>query len=212
MYRFLSVFLYTTLFLPLVGACTPGNLKRSQTISFAELPPQNFMDSSLLLTATASSGLPVTYGSSDSRIALVEGDVVRFVTPGVVYLTARQAGDDSFYEAPDVVRELRIRDWDPRKRSQTISFELPEARSNDDPPLILTATASSGLPVHYTSSNSKGILFTDSHTGACSLILYHGPMTYDLYLTITASQAGDAVYNPADNVSRTIHAIGDGTH
>jgi hypothetical protein len=212
MKRFLPVFVYTALLLSSVAACTPVALKRSQTITFAELPPQNLIDSSLQLTATASSGLPVAYSSSDSRIAVVEGDVVQFVSPGTVYIIANQAGDETFNEAPYEKRERRIRDWDTRKLSPTISFELPASRSNDDPPLLLAATASSGLPVRYTSNNSKGSIAGDSLTGIYYLILYHGPMTYDLTLTITASQAGDSIYNPAENVLRTLHAIGDGTH
>jgi hypothetical protein len=205
--RQIFFFFLLLLFSPCLTACEAGNIKRSQTILFAELPPQNFMDSSITLTATASSGLPVTFTSSDSRIAEIEGDAVKFVAVGSVYIAARQGGNEEFYEAPYIVRELRIRDWDPNKLSQTISFELPTSWSNDDPPLPLVATSSSGLPVSYVSSDRKGQITEDNY-----LILYHGPYQYDLYLTVTASQGGDERYNPADNVSRTFHAIGDGTH
>jgi hypothetical protein len=182
-------------------------MKRSQTLTFGELAPQNFKDSSMVLEATASSGLAVGFSSSDSSIAKVEGEEVQFVSIGTVYITAHQRGNEEYYEAANIVRELRIRDWDPDKLSQTIHFELPASRSNEDPPLALEATASSGLPVSYTSSDRKGQITADNY-----FILYHGPYRYELTLTVTAWQEGDERYNPAENVSRTLRAIGEGTH
>jgi hypothetical protein len=189
-------------------SCSAGDGKSRQTIDFAEIAPQNFMDSTLLLRATASSGLPVTFVSSDTRIAVIEGNAVEFVAVGRALITAKQPGNESFYEAPGITRELNIRDWDPSKKTQTISFDgLPPAWSNDSPPLPLVAVSTSGLPVAFTASDIKATITRDN-----LLILYHGPYTYDTYIDITASQGGNAEYNPAANVVQTIHAIGEGSH
>jgi hypothetical protein len=201
-----TVLLYGLMLLTLMS-CEAGGGKSAQTIEFGELAPQNLMEGSLQLQATASSGLPVIFSCSDPRIAVIKGSTVEFVSEGVAYITAGQPGNDSFYEAPNVTRELKIRDWDPRKKTQVISFELPERLSNDDPPLPLVAVSTSALPVKFTSNDWRGVITSDN-----LLILFHGTYTYDAYISITASQEGDSEYNPAENVIRTIHAIGDGTH
>jgi hypothetical protein len=181
--------------------------KRPQTISFTDIPPQNFIDGYTLLDADASSGLPVSFYASDSRIVHIQGDTATFLDFGSVFIAARQHGNEDFYEAPYVIRELLIRDYDPNKLDQTIHFELPSSRSNDDPPVPLVATASSGLTVSFTSSDTKGKITPNNY-----LLLFHGSYQYEIFLTVTASQSGDQYYNPAPNVARTIHAIGDGIH
>ncbi|MDR2774860.1 MAG: hypothetical protein LBC19_08985 [Tannerella sp.] len=193
--------------LTVATACEKNDGKNSQTIDFGELPPQNLIDSSLQLRATASSGLPVTFTSSDSQIAAINGNTVKFVAVGKVYVTAIQSGNESYYEAPNVTRELNIRDWDPNKKNQTIEFELPDEWSNESPPLPLIASSTSGLPVKFTASDWKAVITRDN-----LLVLYHGPYTYDIYIDITASQEGDSEYNPAENVVQTIHGIGEGSH
>jgi hypothetical protein len=188
-------------------ACETGNGKSSQTIEFGELAPQNLMDGSLQLQATASSGLPVTFVCSNTQIAVIKDNIVEFITDGKVHITAVQPGNESYYEAPNVTRALNIRNWDPDKKTQVISFELPDKWSNDSLPLPLVASSTSGLPVKFTASDWKATI-----TGDNLLILYHGTYTYDTYIDITASQEGDSEYNPAENVVRTIHAIGEGSH
>lgn len=55
------------------------------------------------LTATASSGLPVTYSVSDPALATVSGNVLTLLKPGTTYVTATQAGDANHSEAPAVI-------------------------------------------------------------------------------------------------------------
>ncbi|MFK7800679.1 MAG: hypothetical protein AB8G95_03510 [Anaerolineae bacterium] len=81
--------------------------------------------------------------------------------------------------------------------AQTITFTLlPEAESglDIDDSTTLTATASSGLPVEF-SSNTPLIC---SVTGDVALMLAGGTCS------VTASQGGDNVYGPAPDVIRTI--------
>lgn len=193
--------------LTVVIACKKETGKETQTIEFGEIAPQILKDGSLQLKAQASSGLPVIFESTNTAIAAINGDKAVFLKSGVVNIVARQPGNEQYYEASYVARSLSIHDWDPNKKNQTISFELPESRTNNDPLLQLVGTASSGLPVKFSSSDSKGQITENNE-----LFLYHGSYTYDVYINITASQEGDSIYNPADNVVRTIHALGVGTH
>ncbi|HEV2483574.1 MAG TPA: MBG domain-containing protein [Puia sp.] len=55
------------------------------------------------LTATTSSGLPVTYSVSDPAVATVSGNILTLLTPGTAVVTATQAGDGNYSAAPAVV-------------------------------------------------------------------------------------------------------------
>lgn len=76
-----------------------------QFITFDAIDAVYFSEASAItLSATASSGLAVTYASSDESIAIVSGSVVTPVGEGKVTITASQAGDGS-YEAADNVNQ-----------------------------------------------------------------------------------------------------------
>jgi hypothetical protein len=171
----------------------------SQTISFKNIPAQQLSNSSVTLEATATSGLPVTFTSGDASIATIEGNIAVFHSVGTVSITAIQAGDSKFYEAPKVSKSLTIIPGpDANKQDQTITFQLPGTWKSSQGELELTAVASSGLPISYTCSNDAIALINSGN-----LILQDG--TYENYsLTITASQVGNAEFNPAPNVSKTI--------
>jgi MBG domain (YGX type)/Putative Ig domain len=62
--------------------------------------------SQVQLTATASSGLPVTYSVSDPNIATVSGNVLTLLHPGTAVVTATQAGDANHSAAPAVTDTL----------------------------------------------------------------------------------------------------------
>ena len=65
-------------------------------------------DSPVTLTATSTSGLPVSYTSSDSTIAYVEGDRLHLVADGYAWLTATQDGDDHYFPAEPVQKLLTV--------------------------------------------------------------------------------------------------------
>lgn len=198
-------------------ACDKDGGKQTQTIDFGEIAPQQLRDGSLRLQAVASSGLQVQFASWDETVAVIEGDRVRFLQAGTVNITAYQSGNDRFYEAPEILRRLIIRDWDPDKKMQEIAFELSaELKISRDGQMIrLNAVSSSGLPVAYTLESTKyGRLLSDN-----TLYMYHageggtpGDKAYDVQITVVASQGGNDEYNPADNVIRTMRVIGDVFH
>jgi uncharacterized repeat protein (TIGR03803 family) len=70
----------------------------TQTISFSQ-PAPAYMGTSVLLTGTASSGLPVTY-SVVSGPATVSGAVLTYTGVGTVGVEADQAGDATYAAAP----------------------------------------------------------------------------------------------------------------
>lgn len=88
--------------------------KANQTITFAEGAWQTKADtdSPFTLTASASSGLPVSFASSDTGIATVSANTVTIVDVGVTTITASQAGNDNYNAASNVERALTVRPID----------------------------------------------------------------------------------------------------
>ena len=81
----------------------------SQTITFGALSARTFRDAPFDLAATASSGLPVSYSSSDASVASVAGNMVTIVGAGTATITASQAGDMVIMlAAPDVMQNLVV--------------------------------------------------------------------------------------------------------
>ena len=163
--------------------------KSGQTITFAELTNAVFGDPDYELTATASSGLPVSYSSSDEGIVAIDGNSVHITGTGSVVITASQAGDDNYLPADEVTQTLIV-----EKAGQTIAFDPFTIHTYGDPDINPAATASSGLIVTYASSNTDVAVVTGG------LIHITGTGTTD----ITASQTGDYNYNAAPDVIQTL--------
>lgn len=82
--------------------------KASQVITFGALAPRIAGSSPFQLTATSSSGLPVTYTSSNTQVATISGDMVTIVASGSTNITAGQPGNNSFEPAASVTQNLIV--------------------------------------------------------------------------------------------------------
>jgi hypothetical protein len=80
----------------------------SQSISFTLASPVTYGVSPITLSATATSGLPVTFSSSNTSIATVSGNTLTIVGAGSVIITADQAGDATYAAAPSVTQTLIV--------------------------------------------------------------------------------------------------------
>lgn len=164
--------------------------KANQTITFGALSQKLFSDPAFTLSATASSTLPVSYASSSAAVATVSGNTVTIKGVGTTTITASQAGDANFNPATATTQDLTV-----ANALQTITFGAITARTfapNDT--LTLGATASSTLPVSYTSSNSA----VATVVGSTVTVVGAGATT------ITAKQAGNANFGPAVDVTQLL--------
>lgn len=125
-------------------------VRAAQTISFDALPTKTTLDAPFALTATASSGLAVSFSSGNAAVATVSGNTVTVVGEGSTVITARQAGDANFLAAPDVTQTLVVTRG---LRAQTIAFELPPFGQLGIVPagaaVTLTVSAEGGSPFTY---------------------------------------------------------------
>ena len=167
-----------------------------QTISFDPILPKTEGDAAFTLNAIASSGLPVTYQSSNTNIArIVDGNNVEIMGVGSCEIIASQNGDGTYDSAPNVPQTLVV-NANASKLNQTIDFSL--ASTNHvwgSPDEILTAIASSGLPVQYESTDTDVAAIIDGN----KLHVKRAGIT-----TINALQPGDDTYNAAPIVGHEL--------
>jgi hypothetical protein len=82
--------------------------KLAQTITFAPLSNQPATAAPFGLTATASSGLPVTFAVVDGPAMLSGAKLSLTAVPGTVTVRASQAGDTTYLPAPDVTHSFSV--------------------------------------------------------------------------------------------------------
>jgi len=82
--------------------------RAAQTISFAALDPVFDDVASISLSATSSSGLPVSFTSSNPDVATVSGNTVTIVATGSTTVTASQSGNQNYLPAQNVQRTLNV--------------------------------------------------------------------------------------------------------
>ena len=80
----------------------------AQIITFAPLEDRTYGDPDFVPGATANSGLPVSYASSNLAVATIIGDTIHIVGAGTTDITASQVGDETYDPAPDVVQPLTV--------------------------------------------------------------------------------------------------------
>src|SRR5207237_475747 len=160
------------------------NLKGDQFITLDAIPNQTFGNPDFNVFTAASSGLIVTLVAIGN--CTVSGTLIHLTGAGSCEIDASQGGNENYNAAPNLSRTFTI-----AKANQTITFEALANKTFGDADFNVSATASSGLPVSFTATGNCTIAGNTVHiTGAGSC-------------TITASQAGDANYNAAANVSQT---------
>jgi gliding motility-associated-like protein len=93
-------------------------IKLNQSITFNALADKTYGDASFSLGATASSGLPVSYASSNPLVATISGSTITIEGAGSTTITASQAGDVTYNAASDVMQSLTV-----NKVSLTVTAE-----------------------------------------------------------------------------------------
>ena len=140
-------------------------------------------------TATASSGLPVSYSSLSTGTCTVSGTTVTIVAAGICTIAADQAGDASYAAAPQVTRAVTI-----AKAAQSIVFGGFSNHTFGDTPFFVSASGGgSGNPVVFT-SQTPAVCTTSGTNGTLVTLVAAGSCSVDLFL------AGNANYLAAETI------------
>ena len=173
---------------PVPSATPAPSPTNSQTIALAPVSSRIFDPSPFWINASASSGLPVEL-TVVSGPATITGNKVSLTGIGTVVIAANQPGNRDYLPAPQVTNSFSV-----TKASQNISFPPIVPLTPTNAPFPLFATASSGLPVSYSSSDPSVL----SVSGNTATINGWGTAV------ITATQEGNVGYAPASPVSKTV--------
>ncbi|HYG74199.1 MAG TPA: VCBS repeat-containing protein [Planctomycetota bacterium] len=153
-----------------------------QTISFSALPDKIFGDNPFQLSATASSGLPVSF-SIQSGPATLNGSTLTITGAGIVTVRASQAGNSTYTPARDVFQTFTV-----AKANQSITFNKLPDKTLGDPDFTVSAAVNTGLPLLFNIASGPATI-----TQATNTITLTGAGV----VTVRASQAGNANYNSA---------------
>lgn len=166
--------------------------KANQTITVTQEPPANAIyNTSFTVGATASSGLTVSVGASGA--CSINGNTITMTSgTGTCSITFDQAGDATYNAAPQVTRSVTA-----QKASQTITFAPLSNKTYGDPPFTVSASASSGLSVSFSILSGPATILGNTVT-----------VTGVGTVTVRASQAGNANWNPATPVDQSFQVAG----
>lgn len=162
-----------------------GAVKQNQTVTVT-LPSSLTTLQTANISATASSGLPVTLSSTTPTICSVSNTTVTGKLPGTCTIQGTQAGNDSYNSATGSSSVTVIA----AKQNQTVTVTLPSSLTALQT-ANASATASSGLPVTLNSTTPticsvSNTTVTGKTSGTC---------------TIQGVQAGNTSYNSATGSS-----------
>jgi len=159
-----------------------------QTISFAALPSQTIGAAPFTLSATASSGLPVSFTLAATAACSLSGSKVTILAAGTCSITASQLGNATYSAAASVTQSFTV-----GLLPQTITFGPLSDVTLGVAPFTVKATASSDLPVTFATTSVtvcslSGSTVTIIGMGTCSIF---------------ATQPGNTTYAAAPLVTQT---------
>lgn len=168
--------------------------KAAQTITFPTVATGT-VGQTVTLTASASSGLPITYSvlptSGYTGAATISGSKITFTAAGTLKLAADQPGNANYLAASQYRQNVGVR------ATQTITFP-PLFFGKVGQTVTLTAAASSGLAITYS------VLPTTGYTGAATISGSKLTFTQAGYLKLAADQPGNSAYAPAPQVRQNV--------
>ena len=162
--------------------------KLGQAIMLSPLAQKEMGDADFS-PATTTSGLAVTYSSSDESVAAIVDGNVHILAAGTTTITATQAGNADYSAAQPQTQLVTV-----VKKSQTIDFASIETKLIGDADFNPAATATSGLAVTYSSSDES----------VASIVNGQIHIVSAGFCEITASQSGNNIYSPAAVVKQQL--------
>src|SRR5262249_21069901 len=139
----------------------------AQTILFGALSNKTFGDPDFDLTATASSGLAVSYTTLTSGSCTVTGVALHIAGAGLCTVAAHQAGNTNYTAAQDVNQSFSIG----QATATLVVSDLTQTYDGTPRPVTVTTTPAglSGVSVSYTGLGSTPPTLTGSYTVGVTL-------------------------------------------
>ncbi len=166
---------------------TSTTFMQDQVISFPAIA-STISTSVVYLSASAGSGLPVSYRVASGPGTIVSVSNLSFTGAGTVAVVASQAGNATWNPAPEITNMVSV-----AKANQAIQFPGidPQIATNE---VELFAASSSGLEVQFNLAGGPAQISPDD------VLTFSGGGT----VLIVARQDGNALYNAAPPVTNTV--------
>ena len=119
----------------------PSDPLKDQTIAFSALPNKTYGDSDFTVSATASSGLPVSFSAAGN--CTVTGQTVHLTRAGSCKVTASQAGNNVYKPALSVDQTFTIIAWTIR------GFRSPVSMPQNGTPVWNVVKGGSTVPLKF---------------------------------------------------------------
>ena len=170
-------------------------VKKSQEIEFPALEDMYLIEKKFGLTkAITTGGLEVSYSASGACSYDLASNSISLNSVGKCSITALQAGDANYLPAPSITRTFEI-----IKTAQTIEIQEFEAQD---------LAETQGLSFSGTSdADAPAIVITSSATDICTVNGYEVTFISVGDCKLTFSKAGNAYYEAAPSINRTIKII-----
>jgi hypothetical protein len=191
---------------PTVCTITGTTVSDSQTLRIAQAtqtlgavtcnPPSISVGATSVVSATASSGLAVSFASQTGGICTLSGSTVTGLSGGVCTVVANQSGNLNYQAASAVTGQLNVGQLSQRIDSFTVSPSTLIVGGVS----TASASASSGLDVSFSSQTPtrctvSGQRISGLAEGTC---------------TVAADQPGDARYQAAPQLTRDLTVTANG--
>ncbi|MEL6926776.1 MAG: hypothetical protein AAFO94_22235, partial [Bacteroidota bacterium] len=167
----------------------------NQAINMGQLDNKLTTDAPFGISATATSGLPVSFEIVSGPATISGTTITLDGVPGTVVVRATQAGNNQYNAATPVERDFIV--GEAVLEDQTISFAALNNKTVFANPFDVSATASSGLPVSFEIVSGPATISNNTVT----LNAIAGTVV------VRATQNGDANFNPAPPVERSFEVI-----
>ncbi|MDB5196919.1 MAG: type sorting protein [Flaviaesturariibacter sp.] len=148
--------------------------KTVQTITFAAPATKTYGAADFGTGASTTSGLALTYNSSNPAVATVTGNTIHIVGAGTTIITASQGGNDQYFAATSVARTLTVNkanltvkvfdttkvqgEVNPQFRTSITGFVNGETVANlTTAPTVTTDATTTSAPGYYSLSIGSGI-------------------------------------------------------
>jgi len=155
--------------------------KATQSITFILDPATATAGTTRILSATATSPLPVTFASSNPAVATVSGSTLTIIAAGSATITATQAGDSQYEAAAPVEQTLTV-------TSAASGFSTWNGNSSTMTPELLSKYAIGGASNSTATSEQPTTSLTPSLFSLTAVV-----RTDDPKLTITPRAANSLV-------------------
>ncbi|MEX8512815.1 MAG: lectin like domain-containing protein [Leptothrix ochracea] len=178
---------------PMVTLSIPVR-KAEQTVSFSSVPTNVQVGSSATLVASASSKLPVSYGTLTPSVCTVNGAQVIGVAAGSCTVSVDQVGNAYTSPAPQASASFPVTDV--VLKAQQISLLVPT-----------TVTIGSIGTVSASATSGLGVILRSDTPSTCTVTGYTLTPVAVGSCKVSATQPGDSMWKAADAVSKSLNIL-----